>query len=365
MYNIPLTIKKLHELEDDNDPDIYDKKKIFECLEKNLKFNIINYQLLSMGSHGVVISPSFFIKNNNLIDGFNNLGLNTNDFISKVLNLDNEDEFFIKKEIFISEKLKKLDKKYEYFIYPCSYEKFDTKFYNIIMKKGYDFILNISQLHFNDFITCIYNLVNSIEILSDNDILLLDIKPDNFLFSEIKEHLYKSVIIDFSGELLIENIDDLNNYLNNFKFFCHNFWPIELIILLHHIGLEKHFIEKKKTYKYNKCMICKLGNNITKNTTYELKIYNYLKQELEKISNGIKSDLYQKIMLYQIGRSFELILKKNYIILTDIEQKFLKKILSYITNENYFHRLNIKCFKEILIKYNPNKNSLIKIDKIL
>jgi hypothetical protein len=364
MFHIPLTIQKLHELEEDDDPNLHEKKQIFECLEKNLNLKIIKYELISMGSHGVVISPSFVINQTK------ELISNTHNFISKVLNLDNEEEFYIEKEICISKKLKKLDEKYEHFIYPCSYEKIDKHFYNIIMKKGFDFELNLQQLQFKQLLNCMYNLVDSIEILSDNNILLLDIKPDNFLFSEITEHFYKSVIIDFSGELLIESLQDFNQYLDNFEFFCHDFWPIEITILLHRVGLKQTYepnVKRHEIKKYNKWKKHKLGNNIQNNTNYELQIYHHLIKELSNIDKGVDSDLYQKIMLYQIGRSFDFILHKyvKKLKLTRIQRVIFSNIIKSITDENYFVRLNIKDFKILLKKYIPNHNCLIKIDKIL
>jgi len=365
MQHIPLTIESLRNLEEDE----YEKKQIFECLEKHLNLKVIKYELLSMGSHGVVISPSFVInEKNDLVKDFEKL--NIHNFISKVLNLDNEEEIYIEKEISISQKLKKLDKQYEHFIYPFSYEKIDKHFYNIIMKKGFDFELNIQQLQFKELLNCMYNLIDSIEILSDNKILLLDIKPNNFLFSEIKEHFYKSVIIDFSGELLVENIQDFSDYLDNFEFFCHDFWPTEITVLLHRVGLKKKYPEdvlKLEIQKYKDSLKNRLGNNLQENRNYELKIYNHLIKELDKIKLDNHSDLYQKIMLYQIGRSFAYILYKykKQLKLTSIEQDVFKELLLHITNENYFHRLNIKEFKILLKKYIPKHNCLIKIDKIL
>tara|TARA_B110000285_G_scaffold210757_1_gene252873 strand:- start:845 stop:1960 length:1116 start_codon:yes stop_codon:yes gene_type:complete len=371
MQHIPLTIESLRNLEEDEDPNLHEKKQIFEYLEKHLNMKQTNYELLSMGSHGVVISPSFIINSNDeLSKDFENLS--TDSFISKVLNLDNEEEIYIEKEIHISKKLKKIDKKYEHFIYPCSFEKIDKHFYNIIMKKGFDFELNIQQLHFKQLLNCLYNLVDSIKILSDNNILLLDLKPDNFLFSEIKEHFYKSVIIDFSGELLIENTNDFDDYISNFEFYCHDFWPAELTILLHRVGLKNQDpkdkdLVKKEIHKYEEIIKLKFGYNDSKNINYQIEIYSHLIKELHKIRLGGKSDLYQKIMLYQIGRSFEYILYKykKHLKLTRIQRNIFSQILLSITDENYFSRVNIRDFKTSLKKYIPKHNCLIKIDKIL
>ena len=199
-----------------------------------------------MGIHGVVIYPSFSINNDY------NFKKN---YISKILDLHHEKIKYIEKEIQISKKLEVLDKNFEHFIYPSYSEKIDSFFYNIIMKKGFDFESNVVKLNYNQLLLTIYNLIESIEILSNNNILLLDIKPSNFLFSKIENNLYKPVIIDFSGELLIENSDDFNNYINNFEFFCHDFWPIELTILLHRVGLKKKYDEDivdTEIKKYNK-----------------------------------------------------------------------------------------------------------------
>ena len=367
--NIPLTIKKLHELEIDPDPIVHEKKLIFECLEKNLNFKD-HYEMVSMGSHGVIISPSFSINySEKLEESFNKLNFTKNNYISKILDLHNEKEIYIQKEIYISEKLKILDKKYEHFIYPHSYEKIDSYFYNIIMKKGYDFILNTKQLNFRQLLISLYNLVDSIEILSDNNILLLDIKPDNFLFSEIEEHLYKSVIIDFSGELLIENLQDFSDYLDNFEFFCHDFWPMEINILLHRMGLKKHYKNiKKEIVSYEDFLQKKLGTDKCKNTNYELKIYKHVIEQLDNIKHNKSSYLYQKIMIYQIGRSFEYILHtcKKSLKITDTEFNTFRYIIKKITRENYFIRYNIKKFKTLLTRHIPElNNSLIKIDKIL
>jgi len=365
MLHIPLTKEKLHELETKNDEEYLEKKKIFECLEKNLNLKL-KYELMSMGSHGVVISPSFSInKNNDIISKLENLNLNNN-FISKILDLHYEDLKYIEKEIQISKKLEVLDEKYENFIYPSSFEKIDSFFYNIIMKKGFDFESNLLQLNFKQLLKTLFNLVDSIQILNDNNIMLLDLKPTNFLFSKINDNQYKSVIIDFSGELLIENIKDFYKYLNNFEFYCHDFWPFELTILLHRIGLKKHYYDIKKQVKeYDEMKKNKIG---TKNNDYELQIYNYLLQEIDKIKSKENSELYQKIMIYQIGKSWEYILYryKKSLKLTKIQYSIFISIISKITNESYFKRYNIKKFKNLLLLHLPElENSLIKIDKIL
>jgi len=359
MLHIPLTIEKLHELENKkDDEDIIEKKYIFHCLEKNLNLKL-KYEIMSMGTHGVVISPSF--------SKLEKLNLN-DDFISKILDLHNEDLKYIEKEINISKKLKILDKKYENFIYPSSFEKIDSYCYNIIMKKGFDFESNLLQLNFKQLLKTLYNLVDSIKILSDNNILLLDLKPTNFLFSQIDNNQYKSVIIDFSGELLIENIKDFYRYLNNFEFYCHDFWPFELTILLHRMGLKKGYYHsdiKKHIKQYTEMKKYKIGNN---NNEYELMIYNYLLEEIDKIKSKETSELYQKIMIYQIGKSWEYILYKyrNSLKLTKIQYSVFNTFISKITNEDYFKRYNIQKFKNLLIKHNSGlDNSLIKIDKIL
>lgn len=370
MLHIPLTIEKLHELENKkDDDDMLEKKHIFECLEKNLNLKL-KYEIMSMGSHGVVISPSFSINKtepNDIITKLENLNLN-NDFISKILDLHNEEKIYIEKEISISKKLKILDKKYENFIYPSSFEKIDSFFYNIIMKKGFDFESNLLQLNFKQLLKTLYNLVDSIQILNDNNIMLLDLKPTNFLFSKINddENLYKSVIIDFSGELLIENIKDFWNYLNNFEFYCHEFWPFELTILLHRIGLKKHYNNIEEHIKeYDQMKKNKIG---FQNKDYEIKIYNYLLEEIDKLKSKETSELYQKIMIYQIGKSWEYILyryRKN-LKLTKIQYSIFNTIISKITKESYFKRYNIKKFKDLLLLHLPElENSLIKIDKIL
>jgi hypothetical protein len=368
MLHIPLTKEKLHELQfvdEDEDPDIFEKKHIFHCLKKNLNLKL-KYEIMNMGTHGVVISPSFSInKNNNIISKIDNLNLD-DDFISKILDLHNEEMIYIQKEIQISKKLKVLDEKYENFIYPTSYEKIDSNFYNIIMKKGYDFESNLLQLNYKQLLKTLYNLVDSIQISSDNNILLLDLKPTNFLFSKIDDKQYKSVIIDFSGELLIENIKDFYRYLNNFEFYCHDFWPFELTILLHRMGLKKgHCNIKEQIIEYNEMKKNKIGN---KNNDYELTIYSYLLDELDKLKSKETSELYQKIMIYQIGKSWEYILYKyrKSLKLTKIQYSIFNTFISKITNEDYFKRYNIQKFKNLLIKHNPElENSLIKIDKIL
>jgi hypothetical protein len=367
MLHIPLSIEKLHELEKEtNDPDIIEKKHIFKCLEKNLNLKK-NYEIMSMGSHGVVISPSFTIKDSNILEKLENLNFN-HEFISKILDLHYEDEIYVEKEIKISKKLKILDKKYENFIYPSSYEKIDKYCYNIIMKKGFDFESNLLQLNFKQLLKTFYNLIDSIEILSNNNILLLDLKPTNFLFSNIKDDLYKSVIIDFSGELLIENLHDFYRYLHNFEFYCHDFWPIEITILLHRMGLkQKYYNIHNEIKKYQKVLKNKLGNNFQQNKNYELTIYSYLLNEMGKIKLGENTELYQKIMIYQIGKSWDYILYKykKKLKLSNIQYQIFYTIVQKITKENYFDRYNISKLKKLLLEYIKNDNSLIKIDKIL
>ena len=361
MLHIQLSIRKLQEMEEKDDSNYQEKKFIFKCLEKNLNFKS-NFEIISMGCHGVVIYPSF---SSNV-----NYNLKKN-YISKILDLHTEKIQYIQKEIQISKKLEILDKNFEHFIYPSYYEKIDSYFYNIIMKKGFDFESNVVKLNYNQLLLTIYNLIESIEILSNNNILLLDIRPSNFLFSKIENNLYKPVIIDFSGELLIENSDDFKKYLNNFEFYCHEFWPIELTILLHRTGLKKKYhknvvdTEKKK---YDKIMKKKLGNHLKSNTNYEINIYNFLLHEYRKIKTGEKTKLYEKIMIYQIGKSWSYIFSryKRIFKLSQIQFSIMENLIEKITYEKFDDRYTIEQFKTLLLKHIRNfENSLIKIDKIL
>ena len=361
MLHIPLSIQKLQEMEEEDDPDYQEKKFIFKYLEKNLNFKS-NFEIISMGIHGVVIYPSFSINNDY------NLKKN---YISKILDLHNEKIHIIEKEIQISKKLEVLDKNFEHFIYPSYYEKIDSYFYNIIMKKGFDFESNVVKLNYNQLLLTIFNLIESIEILSNNNILLLDIKPTNFLFNQIKNNLYKPVIIDFSGEFLIENSGDFNEYLNNFEFHCHDFWPIELTILLHRIGLKKKYNEdivNTEIKKYNKILKRKLGNDLKSNTNYQINIYNFFLHEYSKIKSKQKTKLYEKLMIYQIGKSWNYIFLKykKKLKLSKIQLIIMEDLIGKITYEKIDNRYTIQQFKTLLLKYIKNfNNSLIKIDNIL
>lgn len=361
MLHIQLSVEKLQEMEEGDNPEYLEKKFIFKCLEKNLNFKS-NFEIISMGIHGVVIYPSFSINNDY------NFKKN---YISKILDLHHEKIQYIEKEIQISKKLEVLDKNFEHFIYPSYSEKIDSFFYNIIMKKGFDFESNVVKLNYNQLLLTIYNLIESIEILSNNNILLLDIKPSNFLFSKIENNLYKPVIIDFSGELLIENSDDFNNYINNFEFFCHDFWPIELTILLHRVGLKKKYDEDivdTEIKKYNKIIKKKLGNDLKSNTNYQINIYNFLLHEYSKIKNKQKTKLYEKLMIYQIGKSWSYIFSryKRIFKLSKIQFSIMENLIEKITYEKFDDRYTIEQFKTLLLKHIRNfKNSLIKIDKIL
>jgi hypothetical protein len=319
--------------------------------EKNLK-------LISIGGHGVIISPAISYVDNVKY-------ANNDDYVSKILSLKEDNRRSILKELNISKRLSKIDKKFEYFIYPLYCQEINDYYYNFIIKKGYHFVQNFQKFNYNQVLLSLYNLIKAIELLNDNNILLLDLKPDNFLFSHIKDNLYKSVIIDFGGDLVLENASDMHLFFNDFFQTTHSFWPSELNWLLnsgYNCNNKFTWYDKEKNITYKK-YIKKINFDISTHPDIISQIHNDLRKNFE-----IKNEFFQKVMLYQIGQSFMYLLKNVFIKMEYFEK--LKTITETIINENYLKRYNIRKFKQLIlnemneIDFHP-LNCLIKIDNII
>lgn len=348
IINEPLTIQKI-----DSILNIYEyirkfrhslseKKYIFRLFKQNIiNNNDLNgkIKILSYGIHGLVVYPSI-----NTLNEFS-IKIDNDNFVSKILDYDNEEYEYIEREINISKILRILDPDNNYFIYPLKYHN-SLNLTNIIMKKGYplkDYKKVLTEEHLIRFFL---NILNSIEILKDNKILNLDIKSDNFILNKNDNNEFNLVMIDFSGELTINNKKNLKELIKNFRYYIHPYWPYEFNKLLFNQG---EIFEKSKKCKelmddyestIDENIIKKFDIEIEQNMLFDMD-YNYEK-------------FYEKLMVYQIGKSFKYL--SNSYFPNSKNKKFIKfnKILDCLINENYNERISIVNIKKLILTKNHN-----------
>lgn len=234
----------------------------------------------------------------------------------------------------------------------CNYnvDDYESLYLNILLKKGISFDKITKDLGPIDFLKSLsYLLIGAQNCVYDLNILLLDIKPDNLLYSEDNKNILYPVFIDFSDDFVIKNNKDLQYFINGFSSY-YDTWTLEMFYAFYIIRNMNGKNSKKlinDVYNYRKIDMIKLHNN---------KKYSLLNVILKLINNKLsKKELqlfYEKQMVYSIGisffHSFDNSSKKK-----ELYKYGIDKILSGLINEFYFDRLSIDdAMKQIIDKLN-------------
>lgn len=318
---------------------LYEKKEIFYLLKDTIKnnnySNKINY--LGYGSHGIVLEPpiKFNLLDEIIIDEKYN-----DKYVSKILYNLNEQRDSIYNEYLIGKKLKKIDENNDYFIYPIELDQISTDYSNLIMKKGYSLTEYYKKLKEIDIYKIFFNLLNGIQKLIDNNMLILDIKLENILLNKKNDNQYKSVFIDFTPELIIENKKDFFHFCDQFKEFIHPLWSFEVNYLLYQQYINT-YINEEHTIKFTKYK----SNIKVSDILYEKHVKDTFENDLK---NNFKL-FSQKLMIYQLGKMFSRLIKDHFINYdTKLYNKF-KNFMKHLVTENYTKRYTIKKIKEKII----------------
>jgi DNA-binding ferritin-like protein (Dps family) len=203
-------------------------------------------KVLGQGRDGCVVDPVFKCKNSRI--------LNYDDKISKLINITNASKQQVQAfvdEFKIGQKFAKADPEHLMFLpgldmcimddtnaskeqnddlETCGYKHWarDTQVMNIIIKKGVDFDKVIPKLTEKQVLQSIgYLCSTALRYIYDMNITLMDIKPDNLLFTHSENYIYP-VFIDFSEDFVLRGATGLSKFYSRGYPRPYFVWPLEV-----------------------------------------------------------------------------------------------------------------------------------------
>ena len=344
-------------------------------------------KVLGKGRDGCVIDPAILCSTKSNKDNYSNQ-------VSKLIDISGVPEYkikdfveeFISGDIFIKfdpngenflpglemcyKKYHQLNKDQKKDIKECKYNKspYGSTYINILLKKGFSFQKTTQKLTNDGFLRSLgYILLGVKTCIHDLNILLLDVKADNLLYSEDKDGKFP-VFIDFSNDFVITDQTRLIQFLNGFNQY-YNTWTLEMMIFF--IKMMKGRNNKKGIQKIMKDIERYRGIDLNEsvNKKYMKEITNsILKKVLLSQSNSITqknnvNEFYEKQMCYAIGKIYT----------EEYDQKIKKKpsfknikieyILDNLVKEGYHDRFMVDdalYYIYKLINLNSRKDYLIR-----
>jgi hypothetical protein len=233
-------------------------------------------------------------------------------------------------------------------IIKCKYNSspYKSTYINILLKKGLSF-QNISlSLNNKDFLRSLgYLLLGAKTCIHDLNILLLDIKADNLLYSEDKDGLFP-VFIDFSNDFVITDQSRLMQFITGFNQY-YNTWTTEMLIIFIQIMKgKKNYSGIKKLSKSLKD-IRGIDLNDQANKDYMIDItQDIIKDVLLSNSTSARhkkklQEFYEKQMIYAIGVVYNDQYKKKVRSQPSFKNDKIEAILDSMITNTYWNRLQI------------------------
>lgn len=354
-------------------------------------------KVLGKGRDGCVIDPAILCSTKSNKDNYSNQ-------VSKLIDISGVPEYkikdfveeFISGDIFIKfdpngenflpglemcyKKYHQLNKDQKKDIKECKYNKspYGSTYINILLKKGFSFQKTTQKLNNDGFLRSLaYILLGVKTCIHDLNILLLDVKADNLLYSEDKDGKFP-VFIDFSNDFVITDQTRLIQFLNGFNQY-YDTWTLEMMIFF--IKMMKARNNKKGIKKIMEDIWRYRGVDLNQsaNKKYMKEITNsILKKTLLSQSKSITqkknvNEFYEKQMCYAIGKiyttEYEQKIKKN----PSFKNIKIEYILNNLITEGYHDRfivddalyyvyklINLTSRKDYLIRKNrtPPQQSL-------
>ena len=271
----------------------------------------------------------------------------------------------------ISENEKRVSKSMKKDIKKCGYKKKGKETYmlNIIMKKGKDFPDITEKLSGRNFLKSLaYILHGAKQCIYDMNILLLDIKGPNLLYSQDdgSDDTYP-VFIDFSDDFVIKNKSQFLNFIQSFgrsQLPYYDTWSFEILVLF--------YAEFTAKNSQNETWVGEAINNYfdeieqsrgidldsTNGENMMNAVVQYVNKETKTL-NGLYG-VYNKIMMYSIGKTYYRAFRNNSKVRKD---KNIENILLGLIDEDIHTRFYADdALAQIgkLIKYKNRGDLLIK-----
>lgn len=237
----------------------------------------------------------------------------------------------------------------------CGYKKSGKQTYmlNIIMKKGTDFPKITKNLNEKDFLKSLaYILTGAKKCIYDMNILLLDIKGPNLLYSKDDgdDDIYP-VFIDFSDDFVIKNKRDFFNFIKSFgrrQLPYYDTWSFEILVLFYSVFIAHNDINTTE----NDNMINNYFDEIKYSRGIDLETQNggnMMSAVIKYVNDNTKTlnglyGVYNKIMMYSIGKTYYRVFIDSKI----RDNKNIKKILLGLIDEDIHSRFYADdCLEEI------------------
>ena len=355
-------------------------KKISKRMKKGGK-------ILGIGRDGCVIDPPILCSTNSNKSDYTNQ-------VSKVIDVHNANSRQIAEFVneFVSGNIfRKFDPKGENFLpglemcYKKQHElspeqKKDTKscnyndhpfkslYINILLKKGFSFQKTTATLSSDDFLKSLaYILLGVKACVEDLNILLLDIKADNLLYSEDKDGKFP-VFIDFSNDFVITDQQRLMNFLTGFNQY-YDTWTLEMMVCF--IGVmngrknTKGIKDLKKAiFDYRGIDLNTKDNKIYMNSITKNIFSGVLLSRSKSITQKNNLNMFkEKQMCYAIGRVYSTAYDSKVRKVPSFKNKKIEYILDHLQEESYHRRFMVDdalFYIQKEIKLNGRKNFLIK-----
>lgn len=252
----------------------------------------------------------------------------------------------------------------------CKYnsDSYESTYINILLKKGLSFQKITQTLNQKDFLRSLgYLLLGAKSCIHDLNILLLDVKADNLLYSEDKDGKFP-VFIDFSNDFVITNQSKLIGFMNGFSSY-YNTWSTEMLMFFYKIqeGRKNHKKMKELEKSLSNYRGIELKNKKNKDYMNDL-TKNILKDVLLSSSRSVKQmkalkEFYEKQMCFAIGRIYTEEYDKKIKKQSSFKNKEIEHILDNLVTDSYYDRFMIDDalhFISIEVKLNSRKDYLIR-----
>ena len=343
--------------------------------------------VLGIGRDGCVLDPAILCSTKSNPSDYKNQ-------VSKLIDISNADPYkiedfveeFVSGEIFHNfdpsgenflpglemcyKKYHQLNNEQKNDIVKCKYNQqpYQSTYINILLKKGLSFQKTTQSLNQKDFLRSLgYLLLGAKICIHDLNILLLDVKADNLLYSEDKDGKFP-VFIDFSNDFVITNQSRLIQFMYGFSSYYHT-WTTEMLIFFYKIQQGKK--NNKKMKKLAKDLNDERGIDLKnpKNKAYMKDITkDILRDVLLSGSQSVKQkkalrEFYEKQMCFAIGRiytdEYDQKIRKQ----PSFKNKEIEHILDNLVTDSYYSRFMIDDalhFIQKEVKLNSRKDYLIR-----
>jgi hypothetical protein len=252
----------------------------------------------------------------------------------------------------------------------CKYSQspYKSTYINILLKKGLSFQNITFSLNKEDFLRSLgYLLLGAKTCIHDLNILLLDIKADNLLYSEDKDGLFP-VFIDFSNDFVITDQTRFMQFITGFNQY-YNTWSTEMLMFFIQImkGKKNYSGIKRLTKDLNDYRGIDLKdsanktymNDITKDILKKL-----LLEDNPTITQKKKiKEFYEKQMCYAIGKVYDDAYRKKVRNQPSFKNAKIEKILTNMIIDSYYDRYLIDDVMHYIqkeVKLTSRKDYLIR-----